>query len=174
MKIRSAGVNDIPVIQHIASLTWPVAYIDILGPRQMEYMLNKMYSHETLLKQMTEEGHQFYLYVENGQPVGFAGISPYEYSSPAIPAGAKIWKLHKLYVLPQAQGSGAGKKLMNYCLQEIIAKSGNYLILNVNRENKSLNFYLKNGFEVLETDDFDIGAGFYMKDHVMGKKITVK
>jgi ribosomal protein S18 acetylase RimI-like enzyme len=171
MEIVSAKIDDIPAIQHIASITWPVAYIDILTPRQTEYMLNMMYSHQTLLKQVTEEGHLFYLLKDDSKKIGFAGISPYSYTSSAIPANANIWKLHKLYLLPEAQGTGAGKKLMDHCLTEIKTHGGNYLVLNVNRENKAFQFYLKNGFEVLETADFDIGAGFFMKDHVLGKRL---
>lgn len=175
MLIRPALVSDIPTIQHIASLTWPVAYASILSPRQMSYMLNKMYSQQELAKQMTADGHQFFIAEQNGGTVGFAGISAVDYKFPAafdisLPK-RQPWKLHKLYVLPSIQKSGAGKALMQTVLDAVQLNSGNFLVLNVNRNNPAYQYYLKNGFEVLESGDFDIGSGFFMNDYIMGKTV---
>jgi GNAT superfamily N-acetyltransferase len=171
VNVRFANTSDISTIQHIASVTWPVAYVDILSPRQMSYMLNLMYHHEVLKKQMEEQGHLFFIAEQDGKALGFAGVSPENYQFPAdknAKEGAKVWKLHKLYVLPAAQKLGVGKSLMN-TIEETVKKSGgNYLILNVNRKNPAYQYYLKKGFEVLESGDFDIGSGFYMNDYVMG------
>src|SRR6187402_1359750 len=109
--IRSASLDDILTIQHIACLTWPEAYADILSPGQMQYMQRKMYSKEVLASQMEAEGHQFFI-AENGRPIGFAGTSPYTLGSDQHP-NAIHWKLHKLYVLPHLQKTGAGKALLN-------------------------------------------------------------
>lgn len=169
MHIRAAETSDILTIQHLASLTWPETYADILSPRQMQYMLNKMYSAEVLEKQMTVEGHLFFM-AENEKPVAFAGVSPYPYRLENQP-GAVCWKLHKLYVLPYLQKSGLGKMLMEKVVATAKQAGATTLLLNVNRNNAAYHYYLKNGFSVVETDDFDIGAGFYMKDHVMAKDI---
>jgi GNAT superfamily N-acetyltransferase len=175
LNVRPATIDDILTIQHIASITWPVAYASILSPRQMSYMLNKMYSQQELAKQMTAGGHQFFIAEQNGEPIGFAGVSAVEYSFPPHPNMSlrkrHPWKLHKLYVLPSVQKSGAGKALIQTVLDTVHSNDGNYLILNVNRNNPAYNYYLKNGFEVLETGDFDIGSGFFMNDYVMGKMV---
>lgn len=168
--IRQATSADIETIRHIACLTWPIAYSDILSPGQLGYMLRNMYNHEALLEQMTEQGHLFFLAEANGKPVGFAGISKENY--PTAPPNRNTWKLHKLYVLPTEQKTGTGKKLMQHVIETIKANKGNYLILNVNRKNPAYNYYIKNGFEVIETGDFDIGEGFYMNDYVMGKALS--
>ena len=171
MEIRPASLKDLSIIRHIACLTWPIAYSDILSPGQLEYMLNKMYNFTTLQRQLLEEGHLFFICYNNRMPVGFAGISKVDYKLKSDDS-KNVWKLHKLYVLPEAQKTGAGKLLMNICLQTINDHKGNYLILNVNRKNPACHFYLKKGFEVIETIDLDIGAGFYMVDYIMGKAIN--
>jgi GNAT superfamily N-acetyltransferase len=168
MEIIQATEKDIPVIQHIACLTWPNAYAQIISPRQIGYMLNKMYHASTLLSQMNIEGHLFFLCCENSQPVGFAGISQVDYNLNGD-YFANTWKLHKLYVLPQAQKSGAGKKLLETCFETIRENKGERIILNVNRQNPAYQFYLNKGFEVLEKVDLDIGGGFLMVDYIMGK-----
>lgn len=170
--IRIADTNDIATIQHLASLTWPVAYANILSPRQMSYMLDKMYSQANLYQQMTAEGHVFLIAMQDDQPVGFAGISPIDQHSYDLPPTTTVWKLHKLYVLPAIQKSGAGKALMKEVTATIKKAGGNYLILQVNRNNPAYDYYLKNGFEVLESADFDIGNGFFMNDYVMGKPLA--
>jgi GNAT superfamily N-acetyltransferase len=174
IRIKRAELSDIVDIQHIASVTWPVAYSDILSPRQMSYMLNAMYNQTKLAAQMQEEEHLFFIAKLNGAAVGFAGISSEDYPFPVdknIPENVVSWKLHKLYVLPHIQKSGAGKALMEAVKEAVLANGGNYLLLNVNRKNPSYQYYLKNGFEVLEAGDFDIGSGFFMNDYIMGKSL---
>jgi ribosomal protein S18 acetylase RimI-like enzyme len=170
MVVFPATINDVPIIQHIASLTWPIAYAEILTPGQLGYMLQKMYSQPTLLKQMTEEGHNFFMVSDNGQTIGFAGVS--RVTDAHVPGTYhEIYKLHKLYVLPSCHKTGAGKKLMDTVFDFIRSKGGDYLVLNVNRNNPAFNYYVKKGFDILESGDFDIGCGFYMKDYIMGKPL---
>ncbi|HSR38320.1 MAG TPA: GNAT family N-acetyltransferase [Phnomibacter sp.] len=163
MTIRPATNSDIPGIQMIAALTWPHAYADILTPRQVEYMLNMMYSHATLQKQMLQEGHQFFVAESEDKMLGFAGCSPDE---------DRVWKLHKLYVLPFQQKSGLGKSLLQI-VEVVASKAGaEALVLNVNRQNNANAFYKHLGFEIDSVGDFDIGAGFFMNDYVMKKQLV--
>ena len=168
--IRLATLQDIPAIQHIASLTWPVAYAAILPASQLSYMMAKMYNAEVLTHQMAVEGQLFFILEKNGRCLGFAGTSPNSHPPPSNLA-SHPWKLHKLYVLPFEQKIGAGKMLLQKVEETVKAAGGNYLTLNVNRSNAAFQFYVKNGFTVLESGDFDIGQGFFMQDYVMGKLI---
>ncbi|CAN5690554.1 GNAT family N-acetyltransferase [soil metagenome] len=170
MNIRSATEADLLTIQHLACLTWPVAYEAILSASQLSYMLDKMYSLPTLRKQMNEGGHSFFIGTEGDDAIGFAGVSKMKY--PLFESKYNNqWKLHKLYVLPSAQKTGAGKKLLEHALSFICSLGGDYLTLNVNRQNPAYAYYLKNGFEVLDSGDFAIGEGFFMNDYVMGKPL---
>ncbi|MES2648050.1 MAG: GNAT family N-acetyltransferase [Bacteroidota bacterium] len=170
MTVFPATIADVPVIQHIASITWPVAYAEILSPGQLSYMLEKMYNQATLQQQITEEGHQYFLVSTEGKTVGFAGISPVSYLN--IPGNYKqVFKLHKLYVLPTVHKTGAGKKLMESIFKFIRSQKGDYLVLNVNRKNAAVDYYVRKGFEIIEEGDFDIGSGFFMNDYIMGKPV---
>ncbi|HSC52168.1 MAG TPA: GNAT family N-acetyltransferase [Phnomibacter sp.] len=160
MEIRQANTGDIPTILHIASLTWPHAYGDILQPRQISYMLEMMYSPDVLLQQMEQEGHRFLLAYSAGKPIGFAGFSPYENES---------WKLHKLYVLPFQQQTGVGKKLLQQAEQQAQQSGAKAMYLNVNRHNKAKDFYSYLGYSIHAEGDFEIGAGFFMNDYIMKK-----
>ena len=161
MEIIEAPKSAVQLIRSLACRTWPEAYSAILSGNQVSYMLSKMYNAAELEKQM-DNGHVFLLAYAEGNPLGFAGFSEEDPGS---------WKLHKIYVLPSAQGTGAGSALMQEVIKRIKAREGKKLSLNVNRNNKAIEFYQSRGFEIAETVDVNIGNGFFMNDYIMQKKL---
>lgn len=161
-EIKVAGVSDIPLIQELNLQVWPQTYADILTMEQIIYMLEMMYSAASLKKQMTEDGCRFVIIYNDSQPVGFASFAEEENTK---------WKLHKIYVLPDQQGKGTGKFLLNYVIDEIKKEDATSLLLQVNRYNKAKEFYERLGFSVIKIADFDIGNGFFMNDYVMERKL---
>ncbi len=162
ISIQAANTLSIPVIKELAYHIWPSTYAPILPPGQLDYMLNLIYSEASLQKQM-EQGHQFILIYNKEEAVGFAAYSPKE--NPAI------FKLHKLYVLQNQQGIGIGKIAIGYVCNAIKNKGATHLELNVNRDNKALQFYKKNGFVIIREEDIDIGGGYFMNDYVLSLEL---
>jgi GNAT superfamily N-acetyltransferase len=159
MLIRTANTNDVTTIRNLALAIWPSTYASILSPEQLNYMLEQIYNEASLLKQM--ENNTF-LIVENNKPCGFASYGPLE---------NKIYKLHKLYVLLAEQGKGTGKALIEFIINDIKSKNARALRLNVNRYNNARSFYERLNFKIINTEDIDIGNGFFMNDYVMEKEI---
>lgn len=157
--LRKAKEDDIAIIRDIAAATWPSTYLDIIGQAQIDYMLDKMYSKGELLKQLME-GHIFLIAEEGENQVGFAGYSIIDHEK-------RIYKLHKLYVLPSAHGKGVGKILINEVFNQVKNAGGSALQLNVNKHNKAKDFYLKGGFTIKESVKLDIGEGYFMDDYIM-------
>lgn len=157
--LRKGKEEDIESIQHLANKTWPDAYGAIISAEQIRYMLDKMYNKGELLSQL-EQGHIFLIAEEDDTDLGFAGFS-------IIDSKKHTYKLHKLYVLPETHGKGVGKLLINEIVNLIRTAGGKSLQLNVNRNNKAVEFYKKAGFVIKETVDLDIGNGFLMNDYVM-------
>ena len=164
LEIRTADVEDINTIGYLAQQIWPIAYRDILSSGQLEYMLNLIYGPEALKQQMSQ--HQQFLIAElDEDPVGFASYS-------AI-SNDGLFKLHKLYVLPELHGKGLGKALLDFITEEIISLGGTSLQVNMNRSNKARSFYQKNGFTIIREEDIDIGNNYFMNDFVMQKMLPV-
>lgn len=157
--IRKAKEDDIEVIRTIAAETWPDAYLEIIGQAQIDYMLEKMYNRGELLKQLME-GHIFLIAEDGEEQYGFAGYSIKNHEE-------RIYKLHKLYVLPSAHGKGVGKILINEVFNQVKNIGASALQLNVNKSNKAKDFYLKAGFNIKESVKLDIGGGYFMDDYVM-------
>lgn len=161
LRIKKAYADDIPLIRDLTYKIWPQTYSAILPAHQIDYMLNMMYSESSLLEQM-QKGHEFVLVFDDAQPVGFASISM---------IGERVYKLHKIYVLPSQQGKGTGRFMIGQLINAIKAKGASALQLNVNRNNNARFFYEKLGFTVIREEDIDIGSGYYMNDYVMEKKL---
>lgn len=165
MMFRTATLTDRALIRSISERTWPSTYGHIISQEQIDFMLDWMYSDESLEKQM-DSGCVFYIASikkENEQwdDVGFCSVGPEETK------GSKSHKLNKLYVLPAAQGTGTGKALLVKAIEFAKAAGSSSIFLQVNKHNDAYSFYLKQGF-IKETEfKFDIGNGFYMDDYVM-------
>lgn len=162
--IREAGVADVAVIRQIASQTWWPTYGAILSTEQITYMLAVLYSEEKINSQIANHEQAFLMLIEDEQPVAFAAYSPRE-------EDPEIYKLHKLYCLPQTQGKGFGKILINAVEAKVIAAGKQTLDLNVNRFNNARTFYQKMGFEVIYEEDVAIGE-YWMNDFVMRKSLV--
>ena len=121
-------------------------------------MLDRMYSTPSLLKQM-EEGHRFLLIQhEKDQDMGYASYRPLT---------EQRWKLEKLYVRTDRHRKGLGRLLLQAVIHSVREQKGSHLELQVNRKNPAVGFYHRMGFEIIRDEDFDIGHGFYMNDHIM-------
>lgn len=155
--VQKVGAEAIPLIKNLANIIWPATYSQLITPQQVDYMMELIYSSSSLQKQIAK-GHQFIMAYDEDKPVAFASYSGKE-NSPSI------YKLHKIYILPNQQGKGIGKQLVNYIIQDIGPATA--LQLNVNRSNKALQFYQKLGFKIIAEEDIDIGNEFYMNDYVL-------
>lgn len=162
--ISEAGLSDIKTIQEITNITWPITYGEILSKEQLDYMLGLFYSDEALTKQIENKEQLFYLISDTESTIGFIGIE-HHYKNGAIT------KIHKIYLLPETQGKGIGKKVIDEIAKMALVNNSTTLVLNVNRFNSALSFYKKIGFEIKETIDIEIGNGYLMEDYVMEKRL---
>jgi RsiW-degrading membrane proteinase PrsW (M82 family)/ribosomal protein S18 acetylase RimI-like enzyme len=162
LTIKHATASDVGLIRSLSLDVWPQTYSNILSPHQIDYMLNLMYSEASLHQQM-HENNEFLIIYNAGIPVGFASYGEVE---------STVFKLHKIYILPKHQGRGTGRFVIEQIIKDKKTRGGRSLLLQVNRNNVAAkNFYEKLGFEVIRTEDTDIGGGYYMNDYIMEKKL---
>lgn len=164
LKLVRAQLKDIETIQGLADVAFRDTYKDIHAPYQTEYMLNMMYSAESLNEQICGQGKDFFL-IEDGETiVGYASLE----RDGMATTGKPLFHLQKIYLLPVHHHKGYGKKafvaLTDYA--KAIAPEGFRLELNVNRYNKAVGFYEAMGMRRDREGDFEIGNGFYMNDYI--------
>lgn len=163
MEIRLLQKHELSLTRNLAEKIWPSAYGTILSKEQLSYMLNWMYSIETLEKSF-DKGNEFYCAFDNDLPLGFLELE-------FLNENPNTVKLQKIYVLPSEQKNGLGTKLLQFGIIHSKNKGANKIILQVNRDNKAVDFYLKNNFSIISEEDFPIGNGYYMNDYVMEKTL---
>lgn len=155
--IRPATLEDCAFIRSVSERTWPSTYGHIISQEQIDFMLDWMYSDNSLAEQFAR-GHQFFIANYKGASIGFCSVSADENNA---------YKLNKLYVLPTAHGTGSGKALLQKTIEVAKMAGATSLFLQVNKHNNAYTFYLKNGFVKEREFKFDIGNGFFMDDYVM-------
>lgn len=160
LKYKKAEPEDLVIVAKLADSIWKKYYPSIISRRQIDFMLQKMYSAESLLEQM-HIGHQFTLVYLNKKPVGYYSVSSKDHIN---------YFLHKFYIATGNQKKGIGTQILTFLLTNLI--NAESIELTVNRQNyKAINFYFKNGFVIKKTADFDIGHGYFMNDFVMIKQL---
>lgn len=158
IKIQIVDESYIPVIQDIANKTWRPTYGNLLSEEQSVFMLAMMYSEDSLRKQFANS--TFFMLFFDEKPVGFSCLEV---------VNNQYAKLHKIYFLPETQGKGLGKLMIEKVSNFAQEKEVKSLILNVNRHNKAKDFYEKLDFIIDSEEDIDIGNGYWMNDFVMKK-----
>ncbi|TDR19691.1 GNAT family N-acetyltransferase [Flavobacterium cheniae] len=159
MKLTALKIEQLPIVIDLTKKIWPVAYGEILSKAQLDYMIDKFYN-ETALRELMQKSHVFYLAQDNnGKDVGFVS---YEINSEPNKT-----KIHKIYVLPETQGTGLGRQFFELVKEKAIENQQNAIFLNVNKYNNAIHFYSKLGFTKVKDEVIDIGNGYVMDDYVM-------
>ena len=157
--IKVTTKDQLQVVADLAKKIWPVTYATILSKEQLHYMLDRFYNLKALQKQL-ESGQVFYLAQNENQE--FVGFVSYE-----INCKPNKTKIHKIYVLPETQGTGIGKQLLDLVKTKAQENQQTAIFLNVNKYNNAQNFYQKLGFTITKEEVIDIGNGYVMDDYVM-------
>ncbi len=156
IKLKEADTKHIQTIAELAKITWNQHYSSIISQAQIQYMLDKMYSQESLNEQILVKKHRFFIIESFEKAIGF--ISLYKEQD-------RDWFLSKFYINQLHSRQGYGTLVFNEIVQLTEAKK---IKLTVNRQNfKAINFYFKLGFFIETVADFDIGGGYEMNDFVM-------
>jgi len=119
MEIRPLTAAEMPLVAELAQRIWPIAYSTILTPAQIGNILARIYSAANLTIEMAN-GHRFWAAYDGEVALGF--VSGYR-------DGTAIW-IKKLYVLPEAQGGGIGRALIDVVIDAFGPASDARLLVN--------------------------------------------
>ncbi|MFN5889980.1 MAG: GNAT family N-acetyltransferase [Bacteroidota bacterium] len=157
LQLLKIGPGEISIIRELADKIWRSHYPEVIGIKQVEFMLEKFYNNDSMKVQMLE-GQQFFLIHSDSKPIGFIAITDKNEGE---------WFLNKFYIDTDLHRQGLGRKAFELVLA-LLGDSVKTMRLQVNRQNyKPINFYFKMGFVIERVADFDIGDGYFMNDFVM-------
>ena len=162
--IAPAGAAEIAVVQALADHVWRRHYPGILSAAQIDYMLERGYSRDALLRYVGARDAGLALVRIDDEPVAFVAWQK---------SAADSMKLEKLYVAPAHHGKGVGRALIEHVVDAARRAGCREVRLNVNRHNgPSIRAYERCGFVIRESGDFPIGNGFVMEDYIMARPLS--
>ncbi len=163
VEIRKATTDDAPMLRLLAEKIWWPTYSQILSKEQIRFMLDVIYAEEKLRKQIESGEQTFLILLENEVPIGFTAFSVDQENQ-------QLMTLEKIYCLPETQGKGYGKLLVQTVENKAREAGKSILQLYVHRQNKAKSFYEKMNFKVVKEVDRPLGK-FLLTDFVMQKEL---
>jgi len=148
--IREAQPGDIRSVSDLLIKTWQATYENIYTSDQIADINRRWHNEDTLLKQLNAS-NQLFLVAEQGSVIKGHLLARYLFDRTIL--------LRRLYIMPDVQGKGIGKKLYQQMLKTFPdAKS---VRLEVEGQNlRALQFYRALGFvNVARTDDCGGSSG---------------
>lgn len=140
-----------------AEKLWHSAYDSLIGKAQVDYMTETIQSAGNILRQMREEGYEYFFIVRDGVRIGYSGLCFEE----------KRLFLSKLYLEERMRGKGIGGEVLAEVLSLAAARGKRSVYLTVNKGNvRAVRAYEKAGFVRIRSEVTDIGGGFVMDDYV--------
>ena len=164
IEIIEATIQDLLLIRQLAEQTFHITYLPLQPKEKVDYLFDRMYNPTSLTEQI-KNGQQFILAKDE---TGYLGYASYEKNYKKN----GVTKIHKIYVLPNAQGKGVGKKMIERITSTAVQNKNQTLSLNVYRKNPAIDFYQRLGFKIAKEVNIDVGSGFVMNDYVMEKKLS--
>lgn len=154
-----ASEAEVPALQALSRSIWREYYPALIGPAQVEYMLEKMYGAEVLREEI-RAGHRYEIVTVDGADAGYLAYRCEEREG--------IVKLAKLYVAADFRGAGIGRAMLEHVRKAAAGLGAREIRLFVNKHNApALAAYARFGFLRAESVVTDIGGGYVMDDWLM-------
>lgn len=161
MFIEVLTEEQIEIVESLAAEIWTEHYVPIIGKEQVDYMLDRFQSKESISDQI-RSGFLYFLIKEDKQFIGYIGVRQ---------KGDELF-LSKIYVRSSERGKGLGKKAIHFIERLAKEKGLGKIVLTVNKNNRvAIKAYEKLGFKNLGSVIQEIGGGFVMDDYKMEKTL---
>ena len=142
----------------LADTVWHEYFPCILEEKQIDYMVAQFQSEKALIKQIVEEGYDYFFLELNGIVIGYVGVRL---------ESDKLF-LSKFYILKPYRQKGYAVEVLDFLEGLAMAYSKKAIYLTVNRHNeRAISVYQKRGFATIKEQVTDIGQGYVMDDYIM-------
>ena len=144
--IRRAELNDVDAVRAIGLQTWPVAYDGLVADEFITDGLAQWWSREAVERGIAD-GITL-VAAEGDDLVGMTGLGRED----------DFWVMWKLYVLPNHQGKGIGKALLDAAVAALPEGTPELLLDVLVTNEKAIGFYRSQGFrEPSRVPDRELG-----------------
>jgi ribosomal protein S18 acetylase RimI-like enzyme len=157
---KAEKTTEFKIIEKLATEILHEVYDPIIPAEHTDYFLTEFQSENAIGNQIKNENYSYFLLNFDSKNVGYLGIQK---------LNEKLI-LSKLYVLESFRGLKIGKTAMEYVNRFATNNRIERIELIVNRQNqKTIDIYLKNGFEIVESIINSFPNGHSVEDYKMEK-----
>ena len=159
--VRPATASDVDVLARVAAATFALACPPHMTIDRIDAFIDGVLSRSRFEEYLDDSARQVLLAERSGQPLGYAMLVDADPSDPDVASSIRLRptvELSKIYVLPEAHGSGGARSLMDAGLDWARTRGALGVWLGVNQQNeRAQRFYAKSGFVVVGTKRFLVG-----------------
>jgi ribosomal protein S18 acetylase RimI-like enzyme len=153
--IRPAQLNDADMLSELGGTTFYHTFRPYNTEEDITQYIAKAYAPQVISENLSNRSIAYYVAFHQQKPVGY--IKLIHHASYGLVTERAV-ELEKIYILSDYFGSGLAQQLMNQAVLHGKEQGFKTLFLGVWQENeRAVNFYKKNGFEVFDTRQFQLG-----------------
>lgn len=169
LHVRRARLDDAEAIQDLGSRTFRAAYGLQVNPDDLEAYVADTYSIPAIETELRDNKVTYLLAHRDEETIGYMMIR--NQKAPGCVTGEKPAQLSRIYVEPEAIGTGCGAALMMAGLQEVASAGFDAFWLSVwERNARAISFYEKWDFVQVGNADFAFGDDV-QNDFIMARAI---
>lgn len=169
--IIKATEEDCQLLSEIAKLTFIESHGSSAKPEDINIYATEKYSNNVFKVDLRDPKNIYYITYQDNRPIGYSKII---FDSPYLNSQIQnIAKLERLYLLKEFYNLKLGLELFQFNID--ISKRNNQMgiWLFVWKENqRAVNFYIKNGFQIIGSHDFKISETHSNPNHQMFLKFN--
>jgi ribosomal protein S18 acetylase RimI-like enzyme len=149
--VRPWTEHDLPAVREVLRRTWEYSYAPFIPLNDLRLYLDEHYSLEALHRLIANPEITGFVGVRGDQPVAMMRTRNVLTESRTY--------VSSLYVVPEEQGQGWGRALMNVAAQQAVSDGRKEVWLGVMNKNlQGLEWYRKHGFVAVREEPFKMGG----------------
>jgi ribosomal protein S18 acetylase RimI-like enzyme len=156
--IREATVADAPLVAELAARLFEQTFGPVNTPEDMAFYLANTFSVDRQAAELSDPDRSTLLaFDDTGTAIGFAMMRRGSRSNGIV--GERPVEIQRIYADRSMHGRGLGHRLMNSCVEQVRAWTGDVLWLAVWEKNaRAIAFYTRVGFTAVGVQDFVLGS----------------
>lgn len=154
--LRECVANDARALSLVGAATFLEAFAGVLEGEDILKHCRVQHAVERYAAWLADDAYRLCLAELKSAPVGFAVLSPPDLPLTLTPEDIE---LKRIYLLHRFQGTGLGRRLMDWSIAQARAMGKRRLLLGVKADNTAaLGFYKRVGFERIGERKFLVGS----------------
>lgn len=161
--------REAELIADLSRRTFYETFAAFNSKKDMDKFMEEQFARNKLIQEVLDPANIFFMAVNNDTPIGYVFLR--ESKPPAGIENTNPIEIARIYTLNSSIGTGAGKLMMNKCIETAVALKKDVIWLGVWEKNtRAIQFYRKWGFEKFSSHVFMLG-GDAQTDWLMKKEL---